>query len=108
MKTPKILKGILKAQVSHLEASSNYTILNFTDGKQLISGYCLKFFEEHFNSGSFIRIDRANIVNKAFISKVSNDGYIHLKNETKLLIPRRRKALLISQNPNLFDYYMIA
>ena len=106
MKKPKILLDINSKNIFHLEAYSNYTILNLAGGKRIISGYSLKVFETLFTANSFVRIDRSNLVNRAYISGISDreDGtYIHLKNHTKLLIPRRRKATLINQYPNLLN-----
>ncbi|MFT6203314.1 MAG: DNA-binding LytR/AlgR family response regulator [Spirosomataceae bacterium] len=104
MKKPKILLDLSSKNIFHLKASSNYTILNLVGGKRLISSYNLKVFETLFARNSFVRIDRSNLVNRAFISGITEreDGvYIHLKNNTEILIPRRRKAVLINQYPNL-------
>lgn len=106
MNKPKILQDINSKNIFHLEAASNYTILNLAGGKRVISGYSLKVFEAIFTANSFIRIDRSNLVNRTYISRISErDGgiYIHLKNHTKFLIPRRRKATLINQYPNLLN-----
>jgi DNA-binding LytR/AlgR family response regulator len=75
------------------------------DGKKIMSGYSLKVFEALFEGNSFVRIDRSNLVNRAFIIGClsrENGEYILLKNMSDLLIPRRRKALLLDKHPNLF------
>lgn len=102
---PKILDTVSPEMLTHLQASINYTILNMYGGKKLLSGYSLKVFEELFEGNSFVRIDRSNLVNRAFIIgrfSRKNGEYILLKNKRELLIPRRRKALLLDKHPSLF------
>lgn len=106
MNVPKILDAANPDMFTHLQASINYTILNMRDGKKLLSGYSLKVFEELFEGNSFVRIDRSNLVNRAFIIgrfSRKNGEYILLKNKSELLIPRRRKALLLDKHPSLFN-----
>jgi DNA-binding LytR/AlgR family response regulator len=105
MNVPKILDAAKPDMFTHLQAAINYTILNRYDGKKLLSGYSLKVFEELFEGNSFVRIDRSNLVSKAFIIGCfsrKNGEYILLKNKSELLIPRRRKALLLDKHPSLF------
>ena len=107
MNNPKFLKSINPESVYHLEADVNYTILNLKNGSKFISSYSLKVFEDIFDERLFIRIDRSNLVNHEFIAGTSmRDGseYICLKNNIEFLIPRRRKAILFSQYPNLFTH----
>ncbi|WP_204356512.1 LytTR family DNA-binding domain-containing protein [Arcticibacterium luteifluviistationis] len=102
---PKILDAAKPDMFTHLQASINYTILNKSDGTKLISGYSLKAFEALFEGNSFVRIDRSNLVSKAFIIGCitrKNGEYILLKNKSELLIPRRRRGLLLDKHPNLF------
>lgn len=106
MLTPKILGELSPEMLSHLEAFTNYTILHKMDGKKLISSYSLKVFDELFNNEAFIRINRSNLVNKTFVSGISQNKqgtYIHLKNRMKLLIPRRRRDTLLNKYPNLLN-----
>ncbi len=105
MKHPKILEIISPDTFTHLQAFTNYTILYTREGEKHISGYCLKVFEELLNNNSFIRIDRSNLVNTTFIkgTLVRNNGYyIKLKNNSEILIPRRKKAILEEKYPDLF------
>jgi two-component system LytT family response regulator len=102
MNWPKILTSVQLSSVQYLQAESNYTSLYFKEGSKLISGYSLNVFADLFDERLFIRIDRSHLVNRKFILGISEDGFIHLKNDLKLSIPRRRKALLFDQYPNLF------
>jgi DNA-binding LytR/AlgR family response regulator len=103
---PKILDAVSPEMFTHLEASTNYTILHQNSGKKLISGYSLKVFAKLFQDKHFIRVDRSNLVNRSFISGISERQkgvYVVLKNNTELLIPRRRQTLLFCKHPNLFN-----
>jgi two-component system LytT family response regulator len=102
MNWPKILTGVSQSSVQYLQAESNYTSLYFQEGSKLISGYSLNVFADLFDERHFIRVDRSNLVNRSFISEVSHrakDVYVHLKNNTELLVPRRRKTALLAQYP---------
>jgi two-component system LytT family response regulator len=102
MNWPKILTGVRLSSVQYLQAESNYTSLYFKEGSKLISGYSLNVFANLFDERHFIRVDRSNLVNRSFISGISErqkDVYVHLKNNTELLVPRRRKTELLAQYP---------
>ncbi|SOE20300.1 LytTr DNA-binding domain-containing protein [Spirosomataceae bacterium TFI 002] len=101
MKTPKILTAIPTRKIAWLQASSNYTYLNLTDGKRLLSSYSLQFFENIIDQKKFIRVDRSNLVNTNFIKSISKKGEISLKNKQTLNIPRRKRRSIIHQYPNL-------
>lgn len=103
MNLPRILTENPPEQITRFQASSNYTFLLLHDGKRLISGYTLQFFETWIDTHAFIRIDRSNLVNRSYICGISADGSILLKNKQILQIPRRRKALLQRQYPLLFE-----
>ena len=86
--------------IRYLRADSNYTIVNFKNGRSVVSGYNLSFYENLFRDKGFIRIDRSNLVNKSYIARLFTDAsgnYIQLRNDCVLQIPRRRKAKLINQ-----------
>lgn len=104
MTNPKIINGINPEMITYLEASSNYTILNFQTGKKLISSYTLSIFESLLRNQTFIRVNRSNLINKSFVLGISEQEegtYIRIKNNIEFLIPRRRKAVLFDKYPNL-------
>lgn len=82
-------------QITHLEAQKNYSHIHFADGTSKVVGYNLKKFEEYFNTNlSFERVHKSYIVNKKFISKVSEDGMrINLTN--KKVIPVNTKLVTV-------------
>ncbi len=82
-------------QITHLEAQKNYSHIYFADGTSKVVGYNLKKFEEYFNTNqAFERVHKSYIVNKNFISKVSEDGLrINLLN--KKVIPVNNKMVTI-------------
>jgi len=104
MTKPKILDQFPTKNIDYLKADANYTVLYFQSGERLVSGYSLKVFATLFASDPFIRINRSNLVNRSFISEVSHRKkgvYVRLKNNTELLIPRRRQTELLAKYPNI-------
>ncbi|MES2794513.1 MAG: LytTR family DNA-binding domain-containing protein [Bacteroidota bacterium] len=74
-------------QITHLEAHKNYSNIYFSDGTSKLVAYNLKKFEDYLsNNLAFKRVHKSYIVNKNFISKISEDGMrINLNN--KIVIP---------------------
>ena len=107
MNIPKILEKTPEGSIQLLTADSNYTIMTLINGKRIISGYSLNVFAELFDEHTFIRVDRSNLVNRHFILNTLPNGSIVLQNHKVLVIPRRRKAGLFSQYPNLFSNPLI-
>jgi DNA-binding LytR/AlgR family response regulator len=103
MKNPKILEETPPESIQILTADSNYTIIRLTNGQTKMSGYSLNVFELLFDTKNFIRVNRSNLVNRRFISWISKEGQIYLKNDSSLTIPRIRKTLLTDLYPTLFN-----
>jgi two-component system, LytTR family, response regulator len=63
------------SQITHLEGQKNYSNIYFSDGTTKLVGYNLKKFEDYLTTNfSFKRVHKSYIVNKNFISKISEDG----------------------------------
>jgi two-component system LytT family response regulator len=104
MTNPKILDQLPNKKIDYLKADANYTVLHLHSGEQLVSAYSLKVFTILFASDSFIRVDRSYLVNTSFISGASRwekGLYVRLKNNTELLVPRRRTTALLAKYPNI-------
>lgn len=70
--------------ITHLVAQKNYSLVHFADGSSKLIAYNLKKLEEYLASNIlFKRVHKSYIVNKNFISKISEDGErIKLVNNT--------------------------
>ncbi|MCP9770318.1 LytTR family transcriptional regulator [Lacihabitans sp. LS3-19] len=78
--------------ITHLEASVNYTIFHFKDGHREIHAYTLKKFENEFSkSKAFSRIHRRYLVNRKFIAS-HNESEVFLSCGKKLPLARRRRV----------------
>lgn len=92
MKQPKIMQRIPKDKnIIFMESDSNYTIIYLSDGKQLLSGYNLKFYENCTDNQVFIRPNRSMMVNKTFIAGINfEESALMLNDGRKVSISRRR------------------
>jgi DNA-binding LytR/AlgR family response regulator len=107
MNQPKIIQRIpAENQILFYESDINYTIIHLSDGKKLVSGYNLKFYEQRTDSEQFMRINRTFLINKSFIKNVNLNNisaFVTLKNNENIVISRRKLTSLRVRNPLLFD-----
>lgn len=76
--------------ISHLEASINYTIFHFKDGRREMHAYTLKKYENDFSqTKAFFRIHRRYLVNRKFIAS-HNKSEVFLTSGKRLPLARRR------------------
>jgi len=92
MKQPKIIQKIpQEKKIILMESDNNYTIIHLSDGKKLLSGYNLKFYEDRTDSQSFMRLNRSEMINKTFVKLINLDEYsLTLNNGRRVNISRRR------------------
>lgn len=88
--------SLLPADVTHLEAEVNYTIVYSASGKnEILSSTMKKVYECLKDHGNFIRISRKYVVNMKFV-KISNEQELILSSG-KELRPSRRKRKELDQ-----------
>ncbi|MEO6870191.1 MAG: LytTR family DNA-binding domain-containing protein [Ginsengibacter sp.] len=90
------LEGLLFyniADIIHLEANRNYTIIYFTNDVKLIASKTLKDFEELLPTDIFIRIHHSHMINLNFIKRYikGDGGQIELQDGTMVDVARRKK-----------------
>jgi two-component system, LytTR family, response regulator len=92
MKQPKIIAKIPNGNtIILMESDSNYTIIYLSDGRQLISGYNLKFYENCTDNQVFVRPNRSMIINKIIVAGINiEDSSLMLTDGRKINISRRR------------------
>jgi two-component system LytT family response regulator len=78
-------------EIIRCEALSAYTRFYTTGNKQLLSSKNLGEYEELLSPYHFIRTHKSHLVNKAFISFIDHEGFITLKDSSKVEVSRRRK-----------------
>ena len=105
MRTPKILKTINEDSICYFQSSINYTLLLLENGKTMISGYNIKVFEAIYENNNFVKVNRSNFVNVAFIQKAifgNNVCSILLVNGDEMNVSRRQLRILKKNYPTLF------
>ncbi len=78
-------------EITRCEALGNYTKFYVTGNKQYTISKTLGEYEELLAPYRFIRTHKSHLVNRAFISFVDHDGFVTLKDSTKIEVSRRRK-----------------
>ena len=81
--------------IIRLQAERNYTRFFFTDKKEFLSAKTLKEYEELLPHDRFVRVHRAHVVNKAFISSYNREGTLILKDGISVEVSRRKKDELM-------------
>jgi two-component system LytT family response regulator len=79
-------------EIVRLEASSNYTRIFFTNNTKLTSAKVLKEFDRLLVPAGFLRTHRKHLVNPRYISFVSHDGSIVMKDASRAEVSRRMKS----------------
>ncbi|WP_257666405.1 LytR/AlgR family response regulator transcription factor [Parapedobacter tibetensis] len=83
---------LMPHEIIRCEAASNYTTFYIDGGKQHITSKTLGEYDELLSPYHFIRTHKSHLVNRDFISFIDHDGFIVLKDATKVEISRRRKG----------------
>lgn len=94
------LEGLLFYDIKdivHLEATSNYTIIYFTDNTKITASKTLKEFDELLPEDIFFRTHHSHIINLTFIKRYirGNGGQIELQNGTVIEVSRRKKEAFL-------------
>jgi len=79
-------------EIVRLEANSNYTFIHFTNRAKLFTARVLKDFAAHLEPIGFIRTHRTHLVNPAYITYISPDGKVKMKDESVAEISRRKRT----------------
>lgn len=78
-------------EIIRCEALGNYTKFLTVDNKQYTISKTLGEYDELLSPYQFVRTHKSHLVNINHISFVDHDGFIILKDSTKIEISRRRK-----------------
>lgn len=84
------------AEIVMLEADVNYTKVYLSSGQSFLVAVTLKKFEERFlQQLSFFRTHKSYIVNLSYVADFTTE--IKMKNQTKVMVARRRRPHLIER-----------
>jgi two-component system LytT family response regulator len=79
-------------EIIRLEASSNYTYIYFTNRAKIFTAKVLKEFASHLEPMGFIRTHRTHLLNRNYISFVSPDGKVVMRDASVAEVSRRMKG----------------
>jgi two-component system LytT family response regulator len=79
-------------EIVRIEGDRNYSTFHLSTNKTKMSSKTLGHFEERLSGKGFFRCHRSFIVNRHHIDRMLKDSFL-LKDNTEILISRRRKAL---------------
>ena len=92
--TNKGHRVVMAKNIIRIEASSNYCRIYFDNAGPLTVAKLLHWFEGRLPDKYFYRIHRTHIVNRLFISTISNDSKLTLLNGEELQTSRRKKNIV--------------
>ncbi len=84
--------AVMLKDVAYLEANCNYTIIHLACGKQIMSSFTLKKFEDAIRKSTFIRTHKSFIINTLFV-KYYELGFVKLTICDKLAIAVSRRNI---------------
>jgi two-component system LytT family response regulator len=73
------------------EAEGSYTMFFMTNGKKFLVTYGLIHYEELLSEKEFIRVHRHHLVNVKHVVRYLKEGFVIMKDETKIEVARRKK-----------------
>jgi two-component system LytT family response regulator len=84
-------------QIAYLEASGNYTVLHFTDARQVLVCKTLREVELMLAENAFIRIHRSHTIHLRHIKKYvrGKGGFVILQNGVTLTVSSGQKETFI-------------
>ena len=85
------------AEITRLEAISNYTRVYLQDHPPVLMAKVLRAYDVMLRPYGFVRIHRSHLVNRQFVESVLFEGYIEMKDKSKIEISRRRKDMVMQQ-----------
>jgi two-component system LytT family response regulator len=77
-------------KIVRLEADRNYTWIYLLDKPKFLASKPLKEFEDILTEQDFIRAHKSHLINKAFITRITQKHEIVLNDDTKIEVARRR------------------
>ena len=89
------------AEILRCESHINYTMFYFLDGTKLLVTKTLKEFDKLLTDHHFIRVHQSHLINTRFIKEFTkSDGYIFMKDGTKVPVSTRKKQVLMDMIQN--------
>jgi len=90
--------------ITYLEASGNYTLLHFTDGRQILVCRSLCEIESRLSPKAFVRIHRSHTIHLCHLKKYvrGKGGHVVLNNGVILAVSAGQKDSFLNALQNFF------
>jgi two-component system LytT family response regulator len=79
-----------------IKAEGRYVEIFLEDGCTHTSSNNISFYSEMLPNDVFIDVHKSYIINKRFVKKYDKEGILHLQNDHKIPVARRRRNLLLA------------
>ena len=84
------------SNISHIEASKNYSIFHLLEGEDVVASKSMGEYEKLLDGSDFLRVSRSIIVNVSFIKRyLKKEGSVVLKDGQEVLVSNSRKDELL-------------
>lgn len=92
-------------RIAYLEASGNYTMLHFTDGRQTLVCRSLCDMETQLPASDFVRIHRSHTIHLRHLKKYlrGKGGHVLLHNGATLAVSAGQKEFFLDALKNYFN-----
>jgi two-component system, LytTR family, response regulator len=87
---------LVPQEIIRCESSGNYTKFFATNNRQYLISRTLGEYDVLLAPYHFIRTHKSHLVNKKYISFIDHDGFVVLKDNSKVEVSRRRKEDVMS------------
>ncbi|MVT07743.1 LytR/AlgR family response regulator transcription factor [Chitinophaga tropicalis] len=95
LRSQQFLQVVEIGIIKYCQSDSGYTTFYLSDGRKIVTSYYIKEYEEILPESQFLRTHQSFLVNTVHIDRYyREDGYILLKDGTKIIVSDRRKEFV--------------
>ncbi|MBN8877806.1 MAG: response regulator transcription factor [Sphingobacteriales bacterium] len=87
--------------IMYCVAEGSYTVFHLDSGRKLVSSKNLKEYQDILPAGQFLRSHYSYLVNTHFMQRYHREGYLELKDKTRLPVAVRRRDEVVDYFKNL-------
>ncbi len=97
LKTSEAHHIVYEDDIMYCNSDGNYTTFYMSDAKKVLISKSIKKVEELVSEAIFIKCHQSYLVNLNYIEKYIREGYLILKNNSKIPISSRRKDFVLKR-----------
>jgi two-component system LytT family response regulator len=92
---------ISPSQIIRIEAVSNYSIIYTAGQRPIIMAKVLRAYESILTPFGFLRTHKSHLINPDYIGQIMSPDTLRMKDESKVLISRRKRSEVLRQTITL-------